>query len=541
MNPLIAYLLKMMLISGVLYAYYHVVLKDKRFHQWNRFYLLSAVALSILIPLFHIPVQASVQDNRLLMKVLQLIGAGGDHSVTIRPDVHPGFLAGLTWKDAPAVSYAVIVLSLLSLFGYRLWYIRKLHHRSPRRHLENITLIETREGGAPFSFFRWIFWNQDVALGSTEGEHILRHELTHVRQRHSWDKIGMQLVCIVFFPVVFFYLIRRELQIIHEYLADKQAIRDKNIAAYAEILIGQVFQTSPYAFANHFSQHPLKRRIAMMTRFNNPRFTYLRKILFLPLAIGLFGILAFRAEARHRGLILRLEQATGVGPVPMLRTPGGNPDTARQKRPFLVVMRPGKNAPAPDKQDTTPPDGGRPFDSSMEKVLFVVDGGTPRTGGKAFLQSIDPASIQSIDILKDGHATSLYGPSAAHGVILITTKKASSSDTSGDDDRVFTKVEVEAQFPGGETAWNNYVRKAIMTHMNELRNAGQSGTCELQFIVHKDGSLSDIKALTMDGTVLGALCANMLITSPNWVPATQNGYKVVAYRRQKITFQMPAK
>jgi protein TonB len=100
-------------------------------------------------------------------------------------------------------------------------------------------------------------------------------------------------------------------------------------------------------------------------------------------------------------------------------------------------------------------------------------------------------------------------------------------------------VEIEPAFPGGDAAWNSYVRNNIMNHMNEIQNDKKSGTCELQFIVHKDGSLSDIQPLTMAGTVLSKVCVDLLKNGPNWVPGIQNGNKVIAYRRQKITFQMP--
>jgi protein TonB len=108
-----------------------------------------------------------------------------------------------------------------------------------------------------------------------------------------------------------------------------------------------------------------------------------------------------------------------------------------------------------------------------------------------------------------------------------------------DDNKVFTKVEIEAQFPGGDAAWNDYVRKAITAHMDELTDEGKSGTCEVQFIVDKDGAVSDVQALTMQGTKLAEIAVNAIRRGPHWGPAQQNGRKVKAFRRQKITFQMP--
>lgn len=108
-----------------------------------------------------------------------------------------------------------------------------------------------------------------------------------------------------------------------------------------------------------------------------------------------------------------------------------------------------------------------------------------------------------------------------------------------DDNKVFTKVEIEAGFPGGDAAWNEYVRRAITSHMDELQDEGKSGTCEVQFIVDKDGNVSDVQALTMQGSKLAEIAVNAIRRGPKWTPAQQNGRKVKAFRRQKITFQMP--
>ena len=77
--------------------------------------------------------------------------------------------------------------------------------------------------------------------------------------------------------------------------------------------------------------------------------------------------------------------------------------------------------------------------------------------------------------------------------------------------------------------------------MDELQNAGQSGTVELMFIVNKDGTVTGTQALTMASSVLARIMVDAIAKGPRWVPATQNGHIVTAFRKQKITFQMPDK
>ena len=107
-----------------------------------------------------------------------------------------------------------------------------------------------------------------------------------------------------------------------------------------------------------------------------------------------------------------------------------------------------------------------------------------------------------------------------------------------DEDKVFQKVEIEAQFPGGEKAWTKYISREINRYIDELQEAGKAGTCLVQFIVDKEGNISDVEALTMKGTKLAEICVNAIRKGPKWTPAEQNGRKVKAYRKQPVTFQI---
>jgi protein TonB len=105
-----------------------------------------------------------------------------------------------------------------------------------------------------------------------------------------------------------------------------------------------------------------------------------------------------------------------------------------------------------------------------------------------------------------------------------------------DEDHVFTKVEIEASFPGGESGWTRYVKKAIEQNIDELTDANESGTCRIKFIVSKDGSVSEVEALTMKGTKLAEVAINAIRKGPKWTPAQQNGRFVNAFREQPVTF-----
>jgi len=117
-----------------------------------------------------------------------------------------------------------------------------------------------------------------------------------------------------------------------------------------------------------------------------------------------------------------------------------------------------------------------------------------------------------------------------------------------DEDKVFQKVEIDAEFPGGTAGWTRYVTREIERNIDELQDDGKSGTVVVLFIVDKEGGVSEVKALPCSeagvancmgpGTKLAEIAVNAIRRGPKWKPAVQNGRNVKAYRRQPVTFQL---
>lgn len=107
-----------------------------------------------------------------------------------------------------------------------------------------------------------------------------------------------------------------------------------------------------------------------------------------------------------------------------------------------------------------------------------------------------------------------------------------------EEDKIFTKVEKEAQFPGGPAAWQKYVTQAIQRELDEFTESDY-GTCIVKFVVDKTGAVSDVQATTMKGTKLAEIAVNAIRKGPRWVPAQQNGRYVNAYRLQPVTLKDP--
>jgi periplasmic protein TonB len=108
-----------------------------------------------------------------------------------------------------------------------------------------------------------------------------------------------------------------------------------------------------------------------------------------------------------------------------------------------------------------------------------------------------------------------------------------------DEGKIFTKVEVEAGFPGGDRAWRNYLEKNLNTEVPGENGAPEGNlTVIVKFVVSKDGSLSDISCETDPGYGICQEAIRVIKRTKNWTPAIQNGRNVNAYRRQPITFSV---
>ncbi len=111
--------------------------------------------------------------------------------------------------------------------------------------------------------------------------------------------------------------------------------------------------------------------------------------------------------------------------------------------------------------------------------------------------------------------------------------------TQADETKIFEKVEVEASYPGGSEAWIKFLGNTVNGH-TPVENGAHAGkyTVLIQFIVDKNGSLSEFKPLTQNGFGMEQEVIRVLKLSGKWDPAIQDGHPVKAYRKQPVTFQV---
>jgi len=297
----LSYLGKMVLCSGILFSYYWLFLRNQRFHHYNRFYLLGTLLLSIILPLFKIPVfnEETGALNQVAYQTARVVTLQPLSQQAAAPQAEQAS-SWFTLSNAIWLLYSTGVLILLVILGRSLWYIRKISNRYGYEAVEELKIYQTREPGTPFSFFRSIFWSEELPFTSPQGQQVFRHELFHVHEKHSADILLAELITAAAWFNPFFYLIKKELKTIHEFLADQYAASESDRYEYAELLVQQVMTSRKLSIAHHFFQNQLKRRIAMITQLNQSQYGYWSRVMVLPILVVLFFSVSLHAQERKR-------------------------------------------------------------------------------------------------------------------------------------------------------------------------------------------------------------------------------------------------
>ncbi len=488
MLAILYYCLKVIICSGLLYGYYLLALRNNRFHQWNRFYLLAIVLISFTLPFIKIPLPF-FPDDAPVIQSLTILSA---------PDVYFSKVYqrsfDFTWPMMLGILYICIALFLITLFIRNVLKVQRLKRMYPYENLNGIHFYNTIESGTPFSFFKNIFWNSGISLNNEKGQQMLRHEITHIQEKHSVDKVGMEILIALAWWNPFLYYIRKELSVIHEFIADKKASAGDDNLQYASLLLMKAMGSEQYALGNPFFHTQLKRRLTMLTTNKNPKLSYLRRLMVLPLAALAIVLFSFKYKEGQKEKIknkteessIQLPKVTAAEP---LKVHAFYQDTTKNriiiktekkyKGKFIESITPTTDKKGiivkttdnntyflnreeakkeldiivTDKSFTAPPgsrvvmtdDNNVPADNySLDSdslhlnitSLSIHKSGAPEGFADALItidgvevaaakmQELNADNIESVDVLKGETAIAKYGEKGKNGVIVITTKKA---------------------------------------------------------------------------------------------------------------------
>ncbi len=292
MLPFAYYILKVIICSAILFAYYWLFLRNRIFHRYNRFYLLSVPGLSLSLPLIRFEILSSpdVQQSTSIQLLQVISGNGESVAETISSTA-----THTTNEQIVMWMFFTVSCFLAAIFVLTILRIRRLKSAGLIEKIDGIDLIRTEDKSAPFSFFRTIFWNAHIDISSSNGKRILKHELAHVEERHSHDKMFVNIILIFFWCNPVFWLLRKELNLVHEFCADGKAVEDGDPAAFSAMILQVTHPQQYFELTNNFYYSPIKRRLFMLTK-HNKKVNSFSRLLVLPLAFCLFAAFTFKEK-----------------------------------------------------------------------------------------------------------------------------------------------------------------------------------------------------------------------------------------------------
>ena len=285
---IITYILKTILISGIFLAYYWIALRDKKFHYYNRFYLLTASIMSLVIPLLKL--NWFIVEEPVLYssnKIIQFILPTSNVNKSIQFD----------WIDYTLLITSIVAIILFSILILNVIKIQLLKRKSDVTKMDGFYFINTNDDNAPFSFLNNLFWKQSISLKEQGGQQIFKHEITHIQQKHTWDRIYCQIVASIFWINPFNWIIQKELVTIHEFIADESAVGDSNVEAFAKMLLQTHYGNHFLKPIHQFFYSSIKRRLTMLTKSTNTKYSYLSRVMVLPILIATVCLVSIKVNA----------------------------------------------------------------------------------------------------------------------------------------------------------------------------------------------------------------------------------------------------
>ena len=286
MFDFLIYLAQSSLCLAALYLIYKVAMSHETLHVFNRVILLGSVILSALLPLCRVkvvkeydaaPTVASIEvDDMVLVENV--------------PELGIDFVS--LFKDIAVAAFVIgvaFMLVRLAVGIYSVW--RLIHSGRVSVITDDVTLTVVSKLSTPFSWFGHIVASEEDM--KVYRDMILSHELAHIRLRHSWDVMFVDLALCLWWFNPAMWLLRRELQSLHEYQAD-DAVLNEGVDArnYQMLLIKRAAGARLHSVANCLNHSNLKNRITMMCKKNSSRWAAAKALLVVPMVAVAMGAFA---------------------------------------------------------------------------------------------------------------------------------------------------------------------------------------------------------------------------------------------------------
>ena len=534
------YLVKVNAGIALFYAFYKLFCQRDTFFQWCRIALLSFLGISFLYPLFDI--QDWVMEQPAIYELADYYTTlTSNEETTVTPIVSETPLQQPDLLTICTYLYYMGVLVMSLRFIIQLLSILRIRYQGKAIYLNGQRIISLPSEANPFSFFGWIFLYLPQ-LEEESQEEILMHEQTHARQWHSVDVIVSEIVNIVCWFNPFSWLLKGEIRLNLEYLADNQVTQTLNDSKqYQYHLLGLAHTNSKTGLYNNFNVSQIKHRIIMMNKKRTRTVGRIKYALFAPLAAALLiaSNISCTSTENKKDSAEATESRAVEGEVfqvveEMPEFPGGMAECMK----WL-----GQNIKYPAEAIEKGIQGRVIVQMIVERDGTITNANVVR--------GVDP--LLDKEALRVVNLSPKWKPGMQRGqavrvkyTLPVMFRLGEASDNKEADTQQEAKIDENGihqvceempEFPGGMQECMKWLGKNI-NYPAEAKEKGTQGRVIIQFVVEKDGSITEAKVARGVDPLLDAEALRVINSSPKWKPGKQGGQPVRVKYTIPVAFRL---
>lgn len=270
---------------------YHLLLEKEKMHTFNRFYLLSSIVFSLLIPFlsFEIIKEIPVEVSETV------IAEGIIPNQAVFVEEETSVLPLIIWT-----LYGLITFGLFIRFGKNILELTSKTKANPTVKYQNANLVLLDEKVLPHTFWNSIFINFDDYNRRNIEDELYTHELVHVTQKHTFDILFIETMKTVFWFNPLFYFYKKAIQLNHEFLADEEVVKSCDNVPFYQTLLLQKNNINHVFLTSNLNYSVTKKRLIMMTKNTSKTLAFLKKVAILPILVGMIYFFCVEIVAQEK-------------------------------------------------------------------------------------------------------------------------------------------------------------------------------------------------------------------------------------------------
>lgn len=394
-NAILTYFLKTAIASALLFGIYWFFLRKDTLFKTKRIYLLFCIFFSAIFPAINLPFSSNEKMQIPAYWISEIVISPSSHAVAEKA-------ISIDWIGWVLIFSVVVSLVLLIRLLIQVLEVFRLKYGNISRSEKHGVYILLPEISSPFSFFRWIFVGNDD-WERTACSEIIRHEQVHVSQWHSKDVIFSEIACIVFWWNPLVWLIRREIRVNHEYLADSGVLSNGiEMKRYQYLLLETLTVTNRIPLNNYFNISQLKKRITMMNKKQTSALATVKYLLAVPaMALLLVGNAA-QASSLKLAAVSPAENSTMPNSVTTIPDETDTAQDKAGKQITITITEPDSPVTVAEEMPQFPGGNNALFDYLSKNLRYPAEEAKKGIQGRVVLKFVvhKTGKISQVEVIK---------------------------------------------------------------------------------------------------------------------------------------------